>query len=550
MKIGFAQINPTVGDLNGNFQLIASAYDRLVAAGADLVIAPELAVPGYPPQDLVFKSRFVPENIKIVEQLHSRVGQAPLLVGFVDRNEGRGKPFHNAAAVLEAGKPIRKTYKSLLPTYDVFDEDRYFEPARCVEVFELRGKKIGITICEDIWTEHYLPRPFYDVEPVRGLIEKGAEMIVNLSASPFTLQKPGIRYEMVASLARAYQRPIFYCNAVGGNDQLVFDGNSIAVNSSGKLLTQLAAFREEEAIIDSEANVVSEFHEATTPEMLFAALSLGVRDYFRKCGFRSAVVGLSGGIDSAVVAAIAANALGPENVTGVSMPSQYSSRGSIDDARELVRNLGICFLEIPIVDVFAVFKAQFKETFKGLPENETEENMQPRLRAMTLMALSNKFGHLVLSTGNKSELAVGYCTIYGDMAGGLAVISDVPKTMVYELARWINSDHASRAGRDREIVPKSTIEKPPSAELKPNQKDQDTLPPYEVLDQILHLYVEENLSARDIIAHGFDEKTVRWVQRRVDRNEYKREQAAPGLKVTSRAFGLGRKMPIAQKYVD
>jgi NAD+ synthetase len=550
MKIGFAQINPTVGDLNGNFQRIALAYDRLVTEGADLIIAPELAVPGYPPQDLVFKSRFVPENIKIVEQLHARVGKAPLLVGFVDRNEGRGKPFHNAAAVLEAGKPIRKAYKSLLPTYDVFDEDRYFEPASCVEVFELHGKKIGITICEDIWTEHYLPRPLYDVEPVRGLIDQGAELIVNLSASPFTLRKPGIRREMVASLARAYRRPIFYCNAVGGNDQLVFDGNSIAVNSSGELLAQLAAFREEEAIIQSEASAVTKFHEGATPEVLFAALSLGVHDYFRKCGFRSAVVGLSGGIDSAVVAAIAANALGPENVTGVSMPSQYSSRGSIDDARDLVRNLGIQFLEIPIVDAFSVFKAQFKEIFKGMPENETEENMQPRLRAMTLMALSNKFGHLLLSTGNKSELAVGYCTIYGDMAGGLAVISDVPKTMIYELARWINSDFASRAGRDCEIIPKSTIEKPPSAELKPNQKDQDTLPPYDILDQILHLYVEDNLSARDIIAHGFDEKTVRWVQRRVDLNEYKREQAAPGLKVTSRAFGLGRKMPIAQKYVD
>ena len=550
MKIGFAQINPTVGDLNGNFELVVSAYDRLVAAGAELIIAPELAVPGYPPQDLVFKSRFVPENIKVVERLHARIGKSPLLVGFVDRNTGRGKPFHNAGAILESGKPIRKTYKSLLPTYDVFDEDRYFEAATCVEVFELCGRKIGITICEDIWTEHYLPRPLYDVEPVPGLIEQGAEIIVNLSASPFSLGKPGIRYEMVASLARTYQRPIFYCNAVGGNDQLVFDGNSIAVNSSGKLLAQLAAFREDQAIIDSAATSTSEFHEGKTAEVLFDALSLGVRDYFRKCGFHSAVVGLSGGIDSAVVAVIAANALGPKNVTGVSMPSQYSSRGSIDDARELVRNLGICFLEIPIVDAFAVFKAQFKEIFKGLPENETEENMQPRLRAMTLMALSNKFGHLLLSTGNKSELAVGYCTIYGDMAGGLAVISDVPKTMIYELARWINSDYASRAGRDREIIPRSTIEKPPSAELKPNQKDQDTLPPYEILDQILHLYVEENLSARDIIAHGFDEKTVRWVQRRVDLNEYKREQAAPGLKVTSRAFGLGRKMPIAQKYVD
>jgi NAD+ synthase (glutamine-hydrolysing) len=542
MKIGFAQINPTVGDLRGNCELIIGAYERLAAAGAELVLTPELAITGYPPQDLVFKSRFVPENLQIVEKLHSRVGRAALLVGFVDRNEERGKPFHNAAALLEHGKPIRKAYKCLLPTYDVFDEDRYFEPASRIEPFEFNGKKIGVTICEDVWTDEYLPRPLYDVEPVRSLVEQGAEIILNLSASPFRLGAPACRLEMIAAQARAYRRPICYCNAVGGNDQLVFDGNSIAVNASGNLIAQLAPFREDETIVDTDSNLAIEFHDRKTPEQLFAALSLGLRDYCRKCNFRSAVVGLSGGIDSAVTAVIAVDALGAEHVTGVSMPSPYSSRGSINDARSLARNLGIQFLEIPITDAFKVFKAQFKEIFKGLTENETEENMQPRLRAMTLMALSNKFGHLVLSTGNKSELSVGYCTLYGDMAGGLAVISDVPKTMIYELARWMN--------RHGEIIPKSTIEKPPSAELKPNQKDQDTLPPYEILDQILQLYVEENLSARDIIARGFDEKTVRWVQRRVDLNEYKREQAAPGLKVTSRAFGMGRKMPIAQKYVD
>src|SRR5213595_2919793 len=550
MKIGFAQINPTVGDLSGNFKLILHAYERLAAAGAELVLTPELAIPGYPPQDLVFKSRFVPGNLAILEQLHSRVGSAALLVGFVDWNAGRGKPFHNAAALLEIGKPIRKAYKSLLPTYDVFDEDRYFEPASCVEAFDVAGKKIGVTICEDIWTEHYLPRPLYDVEPVRGLIEQGAEIIVNLSASPFTLHKPAIRREMVGALARAYQRPICYCNAVGGNDQLVFDGNSIAVNASGELIAQLASFQEEEAIIDTDTASVIEFREGKAAEELFPALSLGLRDYLRKCNFKSAVLGLSGGVDSAVVAVIAVDALGAGNVIGVSMPSPYSSRGSVDDALGLARNLGIKFLEIPITNAFTAFKSQFAEIFKKLPENETEENMQPRLRAMTLMALSNKFGHLLLTTGNKSELAVGYCTLYGDMAGGLAVISDVPKTMVYELARWINSDYARQIGRRNEIIPKSTIEKPPSAELKPNQKDQDTLPPYEILDKILQLYVEENLSARDIIARGFNEKTVRWVQRRIDLNEYKREQSAPGLKVTSRAFGVGRKMPIAQRYVD
>jgi NAD+ synthase (glutamine-hydrolysing) len=542
MKIGFAQINPTVGDLRGNCELIIGAYERLAAAGAELVLTPELAITGYPPQDLVFKSRFVPENLALLEKLHTGVGETALLVGFVDRNEGRGKPFHNAAALIERDKPIRKTYKSLLPTYDVFDEDRYFEPGRCVVPLDVHGRKIGVTICEDIWTDDYLPRPLYDVEPVRNLVDQGAEIIVNLSASPFRLGAPACRLEMVAAQARTYQRSICYCNVVGGNDQLIFEGNSIAVNASGNLIAQLAAFREDAKVVDTDSTDAIEFHEGKTPEQLFAALSLGVRDYFRKCNFHSAVIGLSGGVDSAVTAVIAVDALGAENVTGVSMPSPYSSRGSVEDARSLAQNLGIKFFEIPITDAFRDFKGQFKEIFKGLPENETEENMQPRLRAMSLMALSNKFGHLLLTTGNKSELSVGYCTIYGDMAGGLAVISDVPKTMVYELARWIN--------RKREVIPRSTIEKAPSAELKPNQKDQDTLPPYEILDQILQLYVEENLSARDIIARGFDEKTVRWVQRRVDLNEYKREQAAPGLKVTSRAFGMGRKMPIAQRYVD
>ncbi len=542
MKIGFAQLNPTVGDLKGNFDKILAAYERLEKQGADLVLTPELSVPGYPPQDLVFKSRFVPENIEMVQRLHERVGRAALLVGFVDHNDGRGKPFHNAAALLQRDQPRQIAHKSLLPTYDVFDEDRYFEPASDVQPFIVNGKKLGVTICEDIWTEHYLPRPLYDVEPVRHLMEQGAELIVNLSASPFSLHKPSVRREMVGALALAYKIPICYCNAVGGNDQLIFDGNSIVIGAKGELVASLASFEEEERIVDLSKSSEVDWQPRTVPDDLFHALCLGTRDYLGKCGFRTAVLGLSGGIDSAVVAVIAANALGPENVLGVSMPSPFSSQGSIDDAEALAKNLGIQYRQIPIRGPFETVNKALGEAFKGRPEDATEENIQSRLRAVTLMALSNKFGHLLLTTGNKSELSVGYCTIYGDMAGGLAVISDVPKTTVYELARWIN--------REREIIPQASIEKPPSAELRPNQVDQDTLPPYEVLDEILRLYIEENLSARDIISHGFDEKVVRWVQNRVDLNEYKRQQAPPGLKVTSRAFGLGRRMPIAQRYRD
>jgi len=542
MRIGLAQINSTVGDLRGNFEKILASYRRLAAAGAELVLAPELATTGYPPQDLVFKSRFVPQNLEALERLHACIGGVPLLVGYVDRNDGRGKPFFNAAGLLERGQPIRKSFKTLLPTYDVFDEDRYFEPGSGGEVFTVAGRQVGVTICEDIWTQDYLPRPLYDRELVRGLAERGAELIVNLSASPFGLSKLERRREMVAALARANALPIVYCNVVGGNDQLVFDGSSIAFNRAGELIAQLPSFKVAEAIVETNSTIALALEPTVAMAELCGALSLGLRDYLAKCNFKSAVLGLSGGIDSAVVAAIAVDSLGAKNVVGVSMSSPYSSRGSIDDAVALARNLGIRCLQIPIGDAFTVFKAQFKEVFANLPEDTTEENMQSRLRGMILMALSNKFGHLLLTTGNKSELAVGYCTIYGDMAGGLAVISDVPKTLVYELARWIN--------REREIIPRTSIEKPPSAELKPGQLDQDSLPPYDVLDQILQLYIEENLSGRDIIARGFEEKTVRWVQRRVDLNEYKRAQAAPGIKVTSRAFGVGRRMPIAQQYAD
>ncbi len=541
MRVGFAQINTTVGDLRGNAAKIKNAYDRAVGAGAELVLTPELALTGYPPQDLVFKSRFVPETLAELDALHQVVGPVPLLVGYVDFNPAKiGKPFINACAVLEKARPITKTWKTLLPTYDVFDEARYFEPAREQVPIRLAGRLVGVTICEDIWTDAYLKRDLYAQDPVTSLLSHGADLIVNLSSSPFHAGKPALRFRMVSELARQYKVPIFYCNSVGGNDELIFDGNSFAARPDGIASGALSAFREEVAVLSEDAQSEDTFSRQAEEE-IYHALLLGIRDYFSKCGFRSAVLGLSGGIDSAVTAVLAADALSRQNVTGVSMPSQYSSPGSLIDAEQLARNLGISRSVISIKEPFEVFKGQFKKIFAGLMEDATEENMQSRLRGLTLMALSNKFGHLLLTTGNKSELAVGYCTIYGDMAGGLAVVSDVPKTMIYRLANWIN--------RDREIIPENSIRKPPSAELKFDQSDQDTLPPYEVLDAILQRYVEEQLSPDDIVQQGFDPETVRWVQRRVDANEYKRRQAAPGLKVTSLAFGIGWRMPIAQRYL-
>jgi NAD+ synthase (glutamine-hydrolysing) len=541
MEIGFAQINTTVGDIRANQAKIFSAYEEAVAAGADLVLTPELALTGYPPKDLVFKSRFVPETLEALDALHRSVGPNPLLVGFVDYNPNiPGKSFVNACAVLEKGKPIRKVFKTLLPTYDVFDEARYFEPAADQEPVELLGTKVGITICEDIWTDKYLHGELYRANPVVNLVSKGVRLILNLSSSPFHVGKPALRREMVRELAWKHRVPFFYCNAIGGNDELIFDGNSFAINEDGETTFQMPGFREQISVAASAA-APSPAVDLPPEEEVFEALVLGVRDYFAKCGFKSAVLGLSGGIDSAVTAVVAVAALGSENVVAVSMPSQYSSQGSLDDAAELGKNLGIPRHVVPIKETFEVFKGQLKEIFSGRSEDTTEENMQSRLRGLILMSMSNKFGHLLLTTGNKSELAVGYCTIYGDMCGGLAVISDVPKTMIYRLARWIN--------RRRTIIPTNSIVKPPSAELKPNQRDQDTLPEYEVLDEILRLYIEKQLSPEDIVAHGFDPQTVRWIQKKVDMNEYKRRQAPPGLRVTSLAFGIGWRMPIAQRYL-
>jgi len=544
MRIGFAQLNPTVGDFAGNSAKILAAYRTLVDRGAEVVLAPELALPGYPPLDLLFKSQFVPRNLAALAGLHEQVGDVPLLVGYVDHNTGRGRPFRNAAALLQKGRPVQKTFKTLLPTYDVFDESRYFEPADVTAPINIGGQLCGVTICEDIWSRDYLPRELYAHNPLADLVRQGARLILNLSASPFEVGKPGRRFEMLSARARRQGVAIAYCNSVGGNDQLVFDGHSLAIDSSGACRAQLPGFAEDLAVIDfhtpapSPADPVFQSDETD----LFSALVLGTRDYLQKCGFKSVVLGLSGGIDSAVTAAIAAAALGPENVLGVTMPTRYSSDGSVKDSLQLAEALGVRCLTIPIEKPFTVFKELMTPFFDGRPEDVTEENMQPRLRGMTLMALSNKFGHLLLTTGNKSELAVGYCTLYGDMCGGLAVISDVPKMMIYRLARWLN--------REREIIPWSTIEKPPSAELRPNQTDQDTLPPYDVLDAILECLVEDHLSVDEIIARGFAADTVRWVARRVAQNEYKRAQSVPGLKVTGKAFGIGRKMPVAQRYVE
>ena len=566
VKIGFAQINTIVGDFAGNAGRIGRAAKDLESRGAQIILTPELSLTGYPPQDLLFKSDFVPRNLEALDALHQQVGKAALLVGCVDVNpSGKGRPFFNAAAVLEKNRPVRKVFKSLLPTYDVFDEARYFEPGPAPAPLEIGGHRLGVTICEDIWTPEYLPRGLYTCDPVHDLVTAGAAAIVNLSASPFQIGKPALRREMIRRQAGRHRVPFFYCNAVGGNDQLVFDGYSLAATADGAIWMQAPGFQEGTFVLDigdmnhevefrgeglggakAKVTILNPWPSETTARTDMAdlrdALVLGLHDYMVKCGFHTAVLGLSGGIDSAVTACLAVQALGAANVKGVAMPSEFSSGHSVEDALQLAANLGMECLEIPITGSFDAFKEQMRGAFSGKPEDITEENMQARLRGLTLMSLSNKFGHLLLTTGNKSELAVGYCTLYGDMCGGLAVISDLPKTTVYKLAEFLNADAR------RELIPARTITKPPSAELRPDQTDQDTLPPYEVLDEILRLYVEENLGAEELIRKGFDEETVHWVLRRVDLNEYKREQAAPGLKVTGRAFGIGRRMPLAQRF--
>jgi NAD+ synthase (glutamine-hydrolysing) len=542
LKVALAQINPTVGDLAGNEAKILAAYRRGIDAGAEIVLCPELSTTGYPPRDLLLKKRFITQNLELLDRLAAATGKVALMVGYVGKNEVRpGREVTNSVALLQHGKIVTTRAKTLLPTYDVFDEDRYFEPATENEPAEFGGGKIALTICEDIWNdEDFWTERRYQHNPPVELAEAGAGIIFNISASPWSLGKNKTRFEMLRSIAQKTRRPVVFCNQVGGNDELIFDGSSLVFNAKGDLIAQGKWFEEDFIVVDTESKAIVPPVELSSEEAVYKALTLGLRDYFYKCGFKSAVLGLSGGIDSAITACIAVAALGKENVRGVSLPSQFSSQHSLDDARVLAERLGIPYDVVPIQRAFETVKGQLQPVFAGKPEDTTEENLQARLRGVILMALSNKFGSLLLTTGNKSEIAVGYCTLYGDMAGGLAVISDVPKTMIYRIAKWIN--------REREIIPNSSITKPPSAELRPNQCDQDSLPPYEILDAILDLYVVQSKSASDIVAAGFDEATVRKVVRLIDLSEYKRRQAAPGLKVTTKAFGVGRRMPIAQRY--
>ena len=543
MKIALAQLNPTVGDFAGNSAKILDFAQRAAQRGADLAVFSELCLCGYLPMDLIERPHFIERNERELACLAKQL-PIPSIVGYAARATGStGKSAANAAALLANEKIEFVQHKMLLPTYDVFDESRYFQPAASQNVFSLGGKNLGITICEDIWNDKtFWAKPLYERDPVAELVAKRASLIINISGSPYTIDKRALRLDMLRALAKSHGLPVVYVNQVGGNDSLVFDGSSLAVMPDGRIAAQASSFAEDLVLFDAET-VAGDLHAqpGTELDLVLQALICGTRDYVCKSGFRAVVVGLSGGIDSSVVAAIAVAALGRENVLGVSMPGPYSSEGSRTDARQLAENLGIEFLTIPITEVFHSYRATLAPAFQGRPEDVTEENLQARVRGNFLMALSNKFGSMVLSTGNKSEMAVGYCTLYGDMAGGLAMLSDVPKVMVYAIADLIN--------HDRELIPLASIEKPPSAELRPNQKDLDSLPPYEVLDRILKAYIEDVQSPEEIAGHcDFDIELVRSIARKVDRNEYKRRQAPPGLKITSRAFGLGRPFPIVQKF--
>jgi len=543
VKIALGQINPTVGDFAGNAGKIIEYAHRARQAGAGLILFPELAICGYPPRDLVENPSFIARNWESLERIARETAGIAVVAGLVTAARAEtGKRVMNSAALTQNGQVAFVQHKRLLPTYDVFDEQRNFAPAESQQLFPFCGNQMALTICEDAWNDkHFWNRRLYGVDPVEELIKQGGNFLLNISASPFHVGKRELRQKMLATIATNDNVPVLMVNQVGGNDQLIFDGSSMVLDREGKVIAQARSFEEDLVYFDS-ASLEGDIHPQIegVEASAYAALVMGTRDYVSKCCFRRVIIGLSGGIDSALTACIAVDALGPDNVMGVSMPSPYSSRGSIDDARALAANLGIRFEVLRISEGFDVMRKTLKPVFEGREEDATEENLQSRLRGVLLMALSNKFGALVLSTGNKSELAVGYCTLYGDMVGGLAVISDVPKTMVYRLSHYVNSR--------RPVIPKSTLEKPPSAELRPNQKDTDTLPEYEVLDTILEDYVEDNKSAEEIASsRGYDIALVRRVVRMIAAAEYKRQQAAPGLKISEKAFGVGRRFPIAAR---
>jgi NAD+ synthetase len=543
MKIAAAQINPTVGDLTGNIDKILTYCGKAREAEAQLVVFPEMALCGYPPRDLLERPWWVDEQIKALDELKSKIKGITAIIGYVDKNPlEEGKPLYNAAAVIEDGDLAYVSYKCLLPTYDVFDEDRYFEPGRSALVIKVGDKKVAITICEDLWTDECCgPRKLYHKDPLEEVKKKKFNLIVNLSASPWWLGKEKLRETLVKNKAKEHGVPVLLVNQVGGNDELLFDGSSLCANEKGDLIASAKSFDEDLMLVDLQYGAGDVHANAgSDADMVHRALVMGTRDYAHKCGFTKAVVGLSGGIDSALVASIAAQALGAENVLGITMPTDFSSEGSKADSAALAKNLGIQFSTIPVQGIFKQYLAELGRTLEGKKADSTEENIQARIRGNMLMAVSNKLGHLVLSTGNKSELATGYCTLYGDMAGGLAVISDVPKTMVYKIAKEV-------VNRDREIIPNATLTKAPSAELRANQKDTDTLPEYDVLDPILQKYVVDRKSPEEIVKEGANADVVRKVITMVEKAEYKRRQAAPGLKVTSKAFGMGRRYPIARR---
>jgi len=550
MKIAIAQINPIIADIAGNRNKIVSYIENAESLGADMVVFPEMSTMGYPPMDLLENEKLVDDNLMSLEKIKEFTKDKDITVvaGYVDYDRDNSPMLFNSAAVIKEGEIIFRQDKTLLPGYDVFDEYRYFSPARTSSIFEFMGKKTGITICEDIWTalntdnSRFLEQRRYHIDPVQLLIKKGAELIINISSSPYIKGKRQARIEMLSRLAAENSVSVVYVNQVGCNDSLIFDGNSFCINSRGGIYAHAAGFEEDLLVVDPECDTQLNI-EFDDMNDIRKGLVLGIKDYMSKSGFKKCVLGLSGGIDSALTATLACQAVGPENVLGITMPSMYSSSGSVDDSHRLAKNLGMRIETIAIKDIYERFRADLAPVFKGMEEDVTEENIQARIRGVLLMSVSNKTGALLLTTGNKSECATGYCTLYGDMCGGLAVISDLPKTLVYGLSEYINS----KAGKD--IIPRAIIEKAPSAELRPDQKDQDSLPPYDILDGIIELYIEQRMSADEIVSRGYPRETVDFVLRLVNINEYKRFQAAPGLKVTSKAFGIGRRIPLVKKFV-